>query len=76
MTQIERKLNKLPESFKKKINGIKYLFQLNIKKRDNLWIISYDSEAYDSCYVEVVHEHLQVAVDTMLSEMRKMKIIE
>lgn len=76
MTQIERKLNKMPGSFKKRLNGIKYKFDLLITKEQDLWVIIYRSKEYESNIIEITHESLQVAVDTMLAELRRIKIIK
>ena len=75
MTQIEKKLNKLPEKFRKRISGIKDVFYIDIRKRDGLWIIKYYSERYECTLIEVLHDNLEVAVDTMLSELKKSHII-
>ena len=75
MTQIEKKLNKLPEKFKKRLSGIKDVFCLDIKKKDGLWIMKYESEKYDYTLIEIVHENLQVVVDTMLSELKRTRMI-
>lgn len=76
MTQFERKLNKLPGLFKKRFNGVKYRFNLSITKEDSVWIISYYSKEYESTIMEIVHESLQVAVDTTLAELRRIKVIK
>ena len=77
MTQIEKKLNKLPSKFRKRISGFKYTFELLIKKEDDtIWVLSYKSKEYDTIFIEISHESLQAAVDTMLSELKKVKIIQ
>ena len=74
MTQFEEKLNKLPGSFRKRISGIRDYYDLNITKKDNLWIMNYHSREHEYIILEVSHESLQAVVDTMLSELKKIRV--
>lgn len=74
MTQIERKLNKLPEKFRKRINGVRDTYKISITKDNGLWLFKYSSIEHEYTIVEVIHENLQVAVDTMLAELKKIRV--
>lgn len=74
MTQIEQKLNKLPEKFRKRINGIRDTYKLSITKENGLWSFKYYSIENEYTIVEVLHDNLQAAVDTMLAELKKIRV--
>ena len=74
MTQIEKKLNKLPESFIKRINGVKDTYEICIFKKENHWIIQYKSKENEYIILEVIHDNLQAAVDTTLAELKKIRV--
>lgn len=66
-TELEKKLNKLPDFII--IDNNKY--DVNIYKGDGLWYIDYTNE-FDNCYLFVVHQSLQAAVDTTLKEIKNL----
>ena len=66
-TELEKKLNKLPDYIVIDNNKC----NVYIYKGDSLWYIDYINE-FDNCYLSVVHKSLQAAVDTMLSEIKKL----
>jgi len=74
MTQIEQKLNKLPEKFRKRINGIRDTYKLSVTKENGLWLFKYYSVENEYTIVEVLHDNLQAAVDTMLAELKKIRV--
>lgn len=75
MTQFEQKLNKLPESFKKRIHGVRDVYELNITKKNGLWVMNYRSKDHDYIIIEIIHESLHVTVDTMLCELKKIRAL-
>lgn len=74
MTQIEQKLKKLPEKFRKRINGVRDTYKLSITKENGLWLFKYYSIENEYTIVEVLHDNLQAAVDTMLAELKKIRV--
>ena len=74
MTQIEQKLNKLPEKFRKRINGVRDTYKLSITKENGLWLFKYYSIENEYTILEVLHDNLQAAVDTMLAELKKIRV--
>lgn len=66
-TELEKKLNKLPDFIV--IDNNKY--DVDIYKDEGLWYIDYTNE-FDNCYLSVVHTSLQAAVDTTLKEIKNL----
>ena len=70
-TELEKKLNKLPEYIE--LNKVKFCLDIGKYKENDIlmWCISY-IDYCDNILFSVQHQSLQAAVDTMLSEIKKL----
>lgn len=66
-TELEKKLNKLPAF----IPILDDQYDLKITKDINNWKIEY-TDYLGNCWISIEHNSLQAAVDTMLSEIKKL----
>ena len=67
-TELEKKLNKLPEY----INSDNIFYFLLIRKNDTTWIIEYVDVITENTLILVSHNSLQAAVDTTLKEIKNL----
>ena len=67
-TELEKKLNKLPEY----INSDNIFYFLLIRKNDTTWIIEYVDVITENTLILVSHQSLQAAVDTILKEIKNL----
>lgn len=67
-TELEKKLNKLPEY----INSDNIFYFLLIRKNDSNWIIEYVDVITENTLILVSHQSLQAAVDTTLKEIKNL----
>jgi len=67
-TELEKKLNKLPEY----INSDNIFYFLLMRKNDSNWIIEYVDVLTENTLILVSHQSLQAAVDTTLKEIKNL----
>lgn len=68
-TQLEKKLNKLPEY----INSDNIFYFLLIRKNDTTWIIEYVDVITENTLILISHKSLQAAVDNTLSSLKEIE---
>lgn len=67
-TELEKKLNKLPEY----VNSDNIFYFLLIRKNDSNWIIEYVDVITENTLILINHKSLQAAVDTTLKEIKSL----
>ena len=67
-TELEKKLNKLPEY----VNSDNIFYFLLIRKNDSNWIIEYIDVITENTLILINHKSLQAAVDTTLKEIKNL----